>query len=303
MTYAALDYFLAGRATPNQDYRPANRTPLQSYLYDRQVTSITSNLDKWADLFFNPFGWRDDDLFEAGLDGKKRLKELRACIDRGTPVPLGMKGHKSGDHQVLAIGYDMGRYKGDLKANRADLRIFVYDPNHPGKTMTLVPDVKGEFYTYLEKRSSSWRAYYADTRFARKAPPQIANPNYPKDGKARELVLAFATGKDDLRGGKDNVNLTVHLADGTKQHYANINLGARWLNNYTEHARVVLSKAVLPGQIKSLVLTATSRGGDNWDLSRVSVRALGGNLSKEIASAGPHRFTAARKTLTVKVAR
>src|SRR5262245_18855197 len=191
-----------------------------------------------------------------------------------------MKGHKSGDHQVLAIGYDMGRYKGDLK-------IFVYDPNHPNKTMTLVPDVKGEYYYYLEKTSSSWRAYYVDTRFSRKTPPQIANPNYPKDGKARELVLAFTTGNDDLRGGKDNVNLTVHLTDGTKQEYANVNLGARWLPNYTEHARVGLTKPVLPSQIKSVVLTTTFQvGGDVWDMQSVSVRAIGGGLSDVVKSGG-----------------
>src|SRR5262245_20205659 len=130
MSYTALDYFLAKRAVPNQDYRPANRTVLQSYLYNRNVEQIKDNLDKWADVAFNPGGSRDTVLFEAGLKGfgGGRLQELRDCIDRGVPVPLGLMGHPASYHVVLAVGYDLGRYKGDLKANKGDLKIFLCDP-------------------------------------------------------------------------------------------------------------------------------------------------------------------------------
>ena len=50
MSYAAFDYYNAHEPIPNQDYRPANRTTLQSYLYSRQVDSTTGNLDKWAEI-------------------------------------------------------------------------------------------------------------------------------------------------------------------------------------------------------------------------------------------------------------
>src|SRR5262245_30775460 len=152
MSYAALDYYFANRPVPNQTYRPANRTPLQSYLYDRNVTSIKRNLDKWIELGFNPFGIRDNEFFEWGLRGFNggRLQELRASIDRGIPVPLGLSGcNNTGNHCVIAIGYDLGRYKGDLKANKGDLKIFVCDPNYPQQTMTLVPDLGRHYYTYL----------------------------------------------------------------------------------------------------------------------------------------------------------
>ena len=50
MSYAVLDYYYAGRPIPTQDYRPANNTPLQQYLYGRQVTSLMQNADKWAEV-------------------------------------------------------------------------------------------------------------------------------------------------------------------------------------------------------------------------------------------------------------
>src|SRR5215472_17393503 len=66
-----------------------------------------------------------------------RIEELRSFIDRGTPVPLGLQGDgNTGNHQVVAVGYDMGRYRGDLGAFETDFKIFIYDPNHPHQTMT-----------------------------------------------------------------------------------------------------------------------------------------------------------------------
>lgn len=67
MAYAALDYFYSGTPIPQQDTRPATGSALFNYIYNRQVTSITENLDKWAELGFNPFGWRTKEFFNWGL--------------------------------------------------------------------------------------------------------------------------------------------------------------------------------------------------------------------------------------------
>jgi hypothetical protein len=308
MSYAALDYYFAGRPVPTQTYRPANRTPLQSYLYNRNVTSILRNLDKWAELRFNPFGVRDNEFFEWGLRGSGggRLQELRSYIDRGIPVPICLQGHKTGSHCVVAIGYDLGRYKGDLKANKGDLKIFVYDPNNPGDTMTLVPDLDGKIYTYVENREKSWRAYFVDTRYARQTPPSIRNVTYPSDGKVHELILAFETGDDDLRGGNDNIDLQINFYDGTQQTVPNINRSARWLPKYTESVSVKLARPILKEWIKSLVLNATTRGGpsgDNWDMKKMSVQAVVGGQDnlKPLGDWGFNRFTGDRKQLTIPI--
>ena len=67
MSYTSLDYFFKGIPIPNQNYRPANRTVLQSYLYGRQVTSLEENLDKWAEVGFNPGGIRNTEFYHWGL--------------------------------------------------------------------------------------------------------------------------------------------------------------------------------------------------------------------------------------------
>ena len=69
MSYTALDYYFSHMAVPIQDYRPANRTPLQSYIYNREVDSLTSNLDKWGEVGFNPGGARNSEFFNWGLQG------------------------------------------------------------------------------------------------------------------------------------------------------------------------------------------------------------------------------------------
>lgn len=166
MTYAALDYFLAKRQIPSQTFRPATGSPLHDYIFNRQLKSNEHNLDKWSELFVNPFGWRTDEFFNWGIQGLKpgdRMNELKSFIDRGIPVPIGL--FKDGDggvgphHWVLAIGYNFGRYKGDLGNFKEDFRIYVYDPNAPGRTLTLVVDPARKRYKYHESPGYEWLTY------------------------------------------------------------------------------------------------------------------------------------------------
>jgi hypothetical protein len=309
MSYTALDYFNAHAPIPQQDFRPANRTSLQSYLYNREVTSLASNLDKWAEVGLNPGGARNSEFFNWGLQATNggRIQELKSYIDRGVPVPLGLQGDGgTGNHQVVAIGYDMGRYQGDLGAYETDFKIFIYDPNHPNQTMTLVPDPSRQLYVYQGGGSGeTWRTYFVDAKYSAQQPPNVPGISYPSDGLAHQLVLIFHTGADDMRGGNDNLNLTVNLFDGTQQNYPNINLSGRWLANYTENAQVFLSRPVAASQIRNIVLTDTfggGIGGDNWDMGSLNVRAIGGGLPNPdmIKSNVPaFRFTGSDKQLTI----
>lgn len=307
MSYSALDYYYAHMPIPSQQFRPANRTTLQSYLYDRQVTSITSNLDKWAEIGFNPGGIRDTEFFNWGISAKpgERIDELKQFIDAGNPAVLGLQGDgATGNHQVIAFGYDMGRYKGDLGTYAEDFKIFICDPNYPGQTRTLIPDVGRRIYHYQEGGPETWRTYFVDRKYHAQQPPVVPNANYPHDGLIYELILDFFTGNDDLRGENDNVDLVVNLMDGTQQVYRNLNHGARWIVNNDESAEVILEKPVRQEEIKNLIVSTTFRGGlggDNWDMNKLYIRTLGGGFYRDLKTVEGKRFTGEDKVLTVPI--
>jgi len=284
MVYAALDYFNSKRPIPPQTFRPANGTPLYDYIWGRQRSSVLDNLDKWTELFVNPFGWRTNEFFNWGLQGTGggRLQELKTEIDKGKPVPLGLfkpgNGGTGPHHQVLAIGYDGGRYKGDLGANKEDLKIFVYDPNFPNVIRTLRPRPADNIYYYEEDPNDSrchWQTYFVNKKYNQHNPPEVTpGPKMTKDGKISELIFEIRTGGDDLRGGNDNLNLTFYFKTLPPQTIYNINRSARWIGNYTETVPVRLNTPVPLHEFSSVMLTTTFRGGidgDNWNMDWIKV--------------------------------
>ncbi len=323
MVYSAYDYYTKRKPIPQQNYRPAVQTPLHDYIYDRQVNSIADNLDKWAELGFNIGGARNSEFFKWGLQGFNggRLQELREAIDRGEPVPLGLQSYggdeagkkRAGNHQVLAIGYDLGRYRGDLRSNKEDLKIFVYDPNYPDKVRTLVPDVRNESYLYRDAHMGEdtkfrrWRTYFVDKKYRVHNPPLIASSAPTPPGYARELLLIIKTGGDDLRGGNDNLNVTVHIKGEAPQIFKNINDGRRWINNYEQTTSILLKKTVRVADITHIVLTTTFSGGfsgDNWNMDSLVVETQSGGTSVEIFSQRGtplFRFTGDRIKFTAQI--
>lgn len=292
MSYSALDYYFANQEAPKQTFRPAVRTPLFDRIYDRQQTSTTTNLDKWTELFGNPFGWRTDQFFRWGLQksGGGRLEELCNLIDQGKPCPLGLfKGGNGGTgphHQVVAIGYELGRYKGDLGEHQADVKIFIYDPNFPGRRMTLVPNVAKYSYRYVEDPACEWMTYFVDRKYSPVAPFRLSASSYPNDGKVHELVLEIRTGGDDLRGGNDNLNVHVTMKNGTRETYTNVNNGGRWIGNYTETVPLKLRTPTKLEDIASIDLQTTFGGGlfgDNWNMDTLRIVAkIGGAADRQI---------------------
>jgi hypothetical protein len=307
MTYTVLDYYNAGRAIPKQDFRPANNTNIQRYLYERQVTSLTDNIDKWVETSVNPLGSRTQEFFNWGLSG--RLLELKSFIDRGVPVPLGLKGTGGGiggDHQVLAIGYDMGRYQGGLGPYKEDVKIFIFDPNLPMRTVTLIADQSTLEYRYLEGGANRWRTYFVDGKYKPMAPATTYSATYPNDGLAHELLLVFATGADDMRGGADHVDLALTMTDNTVRTFTDISEGGRWLPMYTETVRLIPTQPFAPGSIKSVRISTNGTGGmngDNWEMQSVQLVAVGNGLSRSLLSApaGPYRFAGVAPSLNVVV--
>lgn len=291
MSYAALDYYFANQEAPKQTFRPAVKTPLFDRIYERQQTSTTSNLDKWAELFVNPFGSRTDEFFRWGLQksGGGRLEELCNLIDQGKPCPLGLfKGGNGGTgphHQVVAIGYELGRYKGDLGEHQSDVKIFIYDPNFPKRRMTLVPNLSKKSYYYLEDPACEWMTYFVDRKYSPVPPLSLSAPSVTTDGKVQELLLEIRTGGDDLRGGNDNLNVHVTLKNGTRETYPNVNKGGRWIGNYTETVPLKLRTPIKLEDIASIDLQTTFGGGlfgDNWNMDTLRIFAKIGGTSDRL---------------------
>jgi hypothetical protein len=307
MTYAVLDFFLLKRDVPETDVRPANGTSFQQYLYDRQVKSLVENIDKWVETSFNPGGARSLEFFNWGLT--TRLQELASFIDRGVPVPLGMKGPTGGiggDHQVLAIGYDLGRYKGDLGAYKDEVKIFIFDPNYLNRVKTLIADPATLEYRYLEGGTERWRTYFVDGKYTMTYPTSSWRTFYPTDGLVHEVQFAFTTGADDMRGGADHVNLKIRMADGSVVDVQDASSGGRYLPNYTETIRITLSNAVAQASIKSIEISTNGTGGlngDNWDMARLQLYAVGSDFKRALLTtpAGPYRFAGVNPSLNVIV--
>lgn len=66
-----------------------------------------------------------------------------------------------------------------------------------------------------------------DRKYARVTPTVSDKTLASTDNLVRTLELEIRTGGDDLRGGNDNINVTVRLKDGSTMVFNNINKGKR----------------------------------------------------------------------------
>lgn len=284
MVYTALDYFNNRSAPlPTQTYMPPEGSAFRQYIFDRQMESMSSNADKWGELMFNPFGSRNGEFYRWGVQPTGgRLDELRRSIDAGIPAPLGLRGCDEGckpDHQVLAIGYDLGNYNGDpYSATTRAVRIFVYDPNFPNQTMTLTPFREVEQYQYVEDSRIRWRTWFVNANYRPRRPPLVIQPR-------RELILSLLTGSDDLRGGaSDNLAVIVLFRGGRLLRFENVNNGRQWVGNGWQDVALPLPDDVVLDQIVGVTLTTSfggGDGGDNWNLNAIQVRTQDGGVERD----------------------
>jgi hypothetical protein len=145
MVFAALDYWHAGVAPPEQ--RPAAGTAAYTHIVDRLVDSWhipagVAQYYQWmnlpdADTGFEVLGRRV--LVERGLAWRTvsvQWRQIRKDLDQGTPVALGVVTVDSADprdlglnHQVLACGYDV---------SGSSVTLSVYDPNRGRRDDTAI---------------------------------------------------------------------------------------------------------------------------------------------------------------------
>mgnify|MGYP002402371868 CR=1 FL=1 len=140
------------------------------------------------------------------------------------------------------------------------------------------------------------------------------------------LRLRIATGDDDLRGGKDNLNVVVFFANAKPYVALNVNKSANWPNNSVNTVDIFLNPTVSPNGIRALRFIHIADGGvntgdlltaltpaapikvpqafqspDNWNMADVTVAAIGNGVGARIATSGYHRFTGSDPVLTIPV--
>ncbi len=140
MSFAAADYFLAHKAPPLDTRPPTQGTPLYTYLYKRQATSI----GPMGAMGLKFIQWMRLPTTGAGSTHELTLQELPgivAALSRHEPVVLGLVLVTAAEtpepwhnHQVLAYGLD------ESVAGRTDIRI--YDPNFPKRDDVVIRVVR-----------------------------------------------------------------------------------------------------------------------------------------------------------------
>jgi hypothetical protein len=91
------------------------------------------------------------------------------------------------------------------------------------------------------------------------------------------LELIVSTGNDDLRGGNDNVDVTIELANQPPIEIRNANKKTRWKNWTDNVVAIPLSdRSVKGGDVRKVTLTTHfggGMGGDNWNVQRIQLLA------------------------------
>lgn len=129
MCYAALDYENSGQPVPSFHAPDQLDARLARYLYRRQFESLSPLvLLRLADWIFHA------DEYVGTKTCAGELPRICQLLDAGLPAVLCLVRTRgltdpTINHQVTAIGYEV--------MGENSLRLFLYDPNHPGKETEL----------------------------------------------------------------------------------------------------------------------------------------------------------------------
>ena len=120
------------------------------------------------------------------------------------------------------------------------------------------------------------------------------------------LRFEFKTGKDDLRGGDNNLDVEVHFKNNTFQPAPNVNKGANWPNGSVNRVDIALNEPVRADQISEIHLVHNAQASfpnsqDNWEMTQMRVFAAGQGKTENIANYGFNDFTGDSPELTVPI--
>jgi hypothetical protein len=109
------------------------------------------------------------------------------------------------------------------------------------------------------------------------------------------IVVKFTTGTDDLRGGNDNINITLLFADGKSTTYNNVNNSARLAPNSTFQTTLPLGRNVAPAMLKSITVSKINSATpvDTWNMNSFQAYASVQGFMWEIFHFGFKQFVGA----------
>lgn len=162
MSFTALDYWNAKRSPDPTTVTPSTENDrLGSYIHDRQEDSLITHDEngiRFITLLADP---SDDVLADTTLD---EFASLKASIDKGTPVPLGLIPSPwtldaTNAHQVVGIGYE------DASTTGGDRVVHIWDPNDPTARDTTLRQPAGEqhwFESSAGVAGDEWRGFFVE---------------------------------------------------------------------------------------------------------------------------------------------
>jgi hypothetical protein len=136
MAFAAADYFEARQSIPLDTQPPIQGSPLYQFIVKRLFDSfnLPLGISRYLELMEPAF---PDVGLGFGFPGRASVMlndewpRVKASLDSGHPLPLGLVKIKSDNpqdlgknHQVLAYGYDL---------DGSNLTLWLYDPNYPNQ--------------------------------------------------------------------------------------------------------------------------------------------------------------------------
>lgn len=181
MVFGALDYYYNNEPAPVNNQLPEEGTVLSTYIGARQEVTSKAHYDRYTELNFNPGGARTMEFFNWGLQGTGggRLQELKNFIDAGKPMPI-ILFNPAGDlinyphHCVLAIGYSLNRYQGDLGLYKEDVKIYTYDPNYPNQVTIMMANLADmnnpRYFNVNTSNVTPWLTYFHNSVYSVQRP-------------------------------------------------------------------------------------------------------------------------------------
>jgi hypothetical protein len=182
MAFCALDHFSGGLTMPQfrgadfgQKGVPPDGHPLADYIYQRQLDSfMVLSAAKFVTWSLAPDA---PNFISKGVQHRTKHDEfarLRASIDRGVPVPLGLivardLANLGRNHQVVAYGYEH-----DAAAQKHTVHI--YDVNWPDQEITLTSGKDDAGWLESSPGKEQWRGWFVQDFAPRRPPPDLARP-------------------------------------------------------------------------------------------------------------------------------
>ena len=145
MVYAAMDYWYAGMQIPDTTYVPEEKTPLHSYIYNRQLYAHNNTLGKFIDCW------------QSGILQEQESTKLANAILSGKPQAVCLFGGFKRGHHVLAFSY-----------SRQMKRMCIYDPNNEEDMVVLQGDGPGVWRHSIS--NEEWKGFFVDDGYTYRKP-------------------------------------------------------------------------------------------------------------------------------------